>query len=353
MDTQEITLDHNSDDGLYTQLLRGRYVTSIDDGTITLDDGTELHIQGNSGCGGCESGWYWLEKVYKQGSRRARIMSAYVTYDEDDPDEEAPSVYTIFVMVDGNPTQLPLATVRGDNGNGHYGTGFTLTATIKTPPTSLATVTSQDIINALVDGQTPSDVPDIRNREDLLNAVVYTLQQTRGFDSPLRITGPEAQLFRKLASIQYGDRGPYYVGAWYGFHQTLLLWFADMEGGLSLVLRDLSNGAEGYVAKLRDFTERVRASKEPIKTFVTGYDLKGNTATVNGVRVPATDFLLSEVCGFHGNRIGYESTYIHDWIFFRYGARIIKHRAGGRGDVTIYSDSQSVWAVNPQKGTTL
>lgn len=117
MTTQEITLNQSSDAGLYTQLLRGRYVTSIDDGIITLDDGTELHIDGNDGCGGCESGWYWLENVYKQGSRRARIMSAYVAYGEDD--KEPPSVYTIFVMVDGNPTQLPLATVRGDDGNGY------------------------------------------------------------------------------------------------------------------------------------------------------------------------------------------------------------------------------------------
>lgn len=180
MTTQEITLNQDSDDGLYTQLLRGRYVTSIEGSIITLDDGTELHIYGNEGCGGCSSGWYWLEETFKQGTRKARIMSAYVAYDEDDTDEEAPSVYTIFVMVDGNPTQLPLATVRGDNGNGHYGTGFTLTATIQKPPTVTATVTSRDIINALVDGQTPSDVPDIRNREDLLNAVVYTLQQRRG-----------------------------------------------------------------------------------------------------------------------------------------------------------------------------
>lgn len=29
MTTQEITLDQNSDDGLYTQLLRDRYVTSM------------------------------------------------------------------------------------------------------------------------------------------------------------------------------------------------------------------------------------------------------------------------------------------------------------------------------------
>ena len=59
-------------------------------------------------------------------------MSAYVGYDEDDKD--APSVYTIFVMVDGNPGFLPLATIRGDDGNGYYGTGFTLTATVKPRP---------------------------------------------------------------------------------------------------------------------------------------------------------------------------------------------------------------------------
>lgn len=356
MTTREITLDQNSDDGLYTQILRGRYVTRIDGSTITLDNGTELHIQGNEGCGGCGNGWYWLEQVYKQGSRRARIMSAYVAYDEEDKDEEGPSVYTIFVMVDGNPTQLPLATVRGSDGNGYYGTGFTITATIKTPPTSLATVTPQDIINAVADGHTLPAVPNIRTREDLLNAVAYTLQQTRGFDSPLCITGPEAQLFHKLTSNQYGYKGPYYASNWYGFKQTVLFRFTDMEEGVSFVLRDFSDGAEAYVAKLRDFTERVRASKNPIKTFITGYALKGNAATVNGTRVPATDFLLSEVCGLHGHRIGHEASFIPDWIFFHpqgYGVRIIKHRAGGRGDVTIYSDSQSVWAVNPQKGTTL
>lgn len=348
MDTQEIVLTHNSDDGLYTRLLRGRYVTSINDGIITLDDGTELYIHGNDGCGSCESGWYWLENVYKQGSRRARIMSAYVAYGEDD--EDAPSVYTLFVMVDENPTQLPLATVRGDNGNGYYGTGFTLTATAKTRPAPPLTTTPQDIINAITDGHTLPSVPNIRTREDLLNAVAYTLQQTRGFDSPLRITGPEAQLFHKLNSNQYGYKGPYYASNWYGFHQTVLFWFTDMEEGVSLVLRDFSDGAEAYVAKLRDFAERVRASKNPIKTFITGYALKGNTATVNGTRVPATDFLLSEVCGFHGHRIGPEASFIPDWIFFHpqnYGVRIIKHRAGGRGDVTITSNTQSVWAINP------
>lgn len=128
-----------------------------------------------------------------------------------------------------------------------------------------------------------------------------------------------------------------------------------MEDGVSLVLRDLANGTDAYAEKLYAFTERVRASKTPIKTFVTGYALKGNTATVNGTRVPATDLLLSEVCGFHGDCIGPKGGYIPYHYFFyaakTYGARILKHREGGRGDVTIYSDSQSVWSLNPQKGT--
>ena len=39
-------------------------------------------------------------------------------YDETD--------YTIFVMIDGNPSQLPLATMQGYDENGYYGTGFTI-----------------------------------------------------------------------------------------------------------------------------------------------------------------------------------------------------------------------------------
>lgn len=126
LNNNTVTLDQSSTPEEYAAILKGRYVTNIGEyGTITLDNGTELDIDGNEGCGGCENGRYWLEETYKRGNSRARIMSAHVGYDEDD--EAALSVYTIFVMVDGNPSQLPLATVRGDDGNGYYGTGFTLT----------------------------------------------------------------------------------------------------------------------------------------------------------------------------------------------------------------------------------
>lgn len=72
--------------------------------------------------------------------------------------------------------------------------------------------------------------------------------------------------------------------------------------------------------------------------------------------MPATDFLLSEVCGFHGRLFnnGYNGKYINQHYFLHYeamsyGVRIVKHREGGRGDVAITSKTQNVWAVNPQE----
>lgn len=60
----------------------------------------------------------------------------------------------------------------------------------------------------------------------------------------------------------------------------------------------------------------------------------------------------SEVCGFHGFRVGPKWAYFPQHYFLHYasyGARIVKHREGGRGDVVLASDDQSVWAVNPQE----
>ena len=36
--------------------------------------------------------------------------------------------YTIFAMIDGNPSQLPPATTQGYDENSYYGTGFTIYA---------------------------------------------------------------------------------------------------------------------------------------------------------------------------------------------------------------------------------
>ena len=35
------------------------------DGILTLDNGTQLIVQGNCGCGGCDNGWYYLYELNK------------------------------------------------------------------------------------------------------------------------------------------------------------------------------------------------------------------------------------------------------------------------------------------------
>lgn len=138
MTANEIILNQDSTPEEYAKILRGRYVTSItltdmdNDGyaltaTLTLDNDTTLTVEANEGCGGCANGWYHITRAFYRGNKTARIMNAHVKYEWDE-NAEIRETYTIFVMVEGNPTQLPLATLRGDDGPGGYGTGFTLTA---------------------------------------------------------------------------------------------------------------------------------------------------------------------------------------------------------------------------------
>lgn len=352
MDTQQITLTQDSSDGLYTQLLRGRYVTSINDDCITLDNGLVLTIEGNEGCMACANGWYHLEQIFKQGDSHARIMSAHVEHSQDERGSNPGGweAYTIFVMVDGNPTQLPLAVIRGDDGPGGYGTGFTLTATVQNRVlTSPATL--QNVLKAIAAGKPYPTVPDMGTREDFLNAVARTLYRARSYDSPLRITGPEAQLFHDAATTNPQNGLLYHSGTWkVGKTNVNLFWFADGDGGVSLVLRDFTHGTSGYLKKLQALMEQIHANDTEIKTYVTGYALKGTTATVNGTRVPATDLLLSEICGWHRLNGKVVPTFHYADTL---GARIIKHRGGGRGDVTLISRTQNVWAITPQEDTTL
>lgn len=127
-----IVLDQYSTAEEYTNVLRGRYVTSVtvvdgDDcapleAIFTLDNGITLVAHGNEGCEACGNDWYYIEKAFACGSAQARIMSAHVKHNEYDFED----VYTIFVMFDGISSQFPLMSFRG-GGDGYYGTGFTLT----------------------------------------------------------------------------------------------------------------------------------------------------------------------------------------------------------------------------------
>jgi hypothetical protein len=126
-----IVLNQDSTPEEYAKILRGRYITDIaTDGeiaaTITLDNGTALELIGSWGCS-CGNGVTYIKHVFQRGGRNARIMNARVEATQND-ERYYETDYTIFVMIDGNPSQLPLATMQGYDENGYYGTGFTIYA---------------------------------------------------------------------------------------------------------------------------------------------------------------------------------------------------------------------------------
>jgi hypothetical protein len=107
-------------------LLVGRTVTKVGDDTLSLDDGTVLKIEANEGCGGCSAGWYELKALNGCENVITRAEVAEEPVDSDDEWDELRR-YTLFVFADNQ--KVNLATVEGDDGNGYYGTGFTIVVT--------------------------------------------------------------------------------------------------------------------------------------------------------------------------------------------------------------------------------
>lgn len=92
------------------------------EGRLVLDDGTELYLVGNDGGCACNAGCYPLEEVATADNI---ITSAHVNADPDGDDHQGAGVYQIFVFADAKP--INVAEFRGSDGNGYYGTGFSLT----------------------------------------------------------------------------------------------------------------------------------------------------------------------------------------------------------------------------------
>lgn len=101
------------------ELLLGHKVTVDDYDNLVLDNGIMLQINPNIGCGGCESGNYYLEHI-------ASVNNAItnVEFVEEFEDDCYYKHYKIFVIADGMTTEL--LDVYGTDGNGYYGTGYTI-----------------------------------------------------------------------------------------------------------------------------------------------------------------------------------------------------------------------------------
>jgi hypothetical protein len=126
--------DHyNEDDGdKIADLLVGRKIVRAemgapdDEGMLVLDDGTQLLLSGHEGCGGCSSGWYGLEHVATVDNV---ITRAEVRCDPGGECEDGEGLYQIFVFT--GATEINVATFQGTDGNGYYGTGFSISVVRK------------------------------------------------------------------------------------------------------------------------------------------------------------------------------------------------------------------------------
>lgn len=95
---------------------------SAAEGLLVLDDGTELYLTGNDGGCACSAGCYPLAEVALVDNI---ITSAHVNADPSGDDDNGTGVYQIFVFADAKP--INIAEFRGSDGNGYYGTGFSIT----------------------------------------------------------------------------------------------------------------------------------------------------------------------------------------------------------------------------------
>ncbi len=100
------------------EILLGRKIVKAEASTLTLDNGTTLQIIPNDGGCSCGAGDYYLDNINKFDNV---ITNAEVKDIEEDEYGEF-HTYQLFVYSGGISTSV--ADIKGDDGNGYYGTGF-------------------------------------------------------------------------------------------------------------------------------------------------------------------------------------------------------------------------------------
>lgn len=103
------------------ELLLGHKIVADEfTGSLVLDNGILLYINPNIGCSGCGSGDYYLQHITSVNNAITNV-EFIEEYDDDDFNYRH---YKIFVIADGMTTEL--LDVYGTDGNGYYGTGYTI-----------------------------------------------------------------------------------------------------------------------------------------------------------------------------------------------------------------------------------
>lgn len=97
------------------------------EGRLVLDDGTTLYLTGHEGGCSCGAGDYPLERVAAVDNviTSARVEAKPTGNDYPDYEDYSGGTYRIFVFAENE--EINVAEFVGSDGNGYYGTGFSLT----------------------------------------------------------------------------------------------------------------------------------------------------------------------------------------------------------------------------------
>jgi hypothetical protein len=101
-------------------LLVGRKVTKVTDDTLQLDDGRLLTFVGHEGGCSCRAGDYELTELNDVDN----VITSVTFEDSPSDDLDGDGHYRIFVFAEDR--KVNLATFEGSDGNGFYGTGYSI-----------------------------------------------------------------------------------------------------------------------------------------------------------------------------------------------------------------------------------
>jgi hypothetical protein len=107
--------------------LLGRKIVKAENNVLTLDTGTELFVYPNKGGCSCSAGDYYLDNINKFDNIITNVEVKVIDLDEYEEDK----FYQLFVYSGGISTSV--ADISGSDGNGYYGTGFSLLVKEITP----------------------------------------------------------------------------------------------------------------------------------------------------------------------------------------------------------------------------
>ena len=109
-----------SEEDKIKELLMFHKIVKVENDTLFLDNGIKLEVLANEGCGGCSAGWYSVTELNECDNVITNVEFECESSDEWGED----CSYRIFVYAEDK--KIKILQVDGSDGNGYYGTGYSI-----------------------------------------------------------------------------------------------------------------------------------------------------------------------------------------------------------------------------------